>query len=148
MPVSKTKFQAGILRNEMEVEIISFLKERKKSAYTSQEIMAGIDYKTDFSTQETCKISTFAVADFSTVLHEMVKQGNVQMKILRKRMYYTLNDGNNAKCPKCEMLIKSKKTWKMAGRPDKTGKRLQLHIGLYYCPKHGSFRKILEKRKI
>ena len=64
MPVSKTKFQTGLLRNEVEVEIISFLKERKESAYTSQEIMAGIDYKTDFNTKETCKISTFAVADF------------------------------------------------------------------------------------
>ena len=148
MPVSKTKFQTGLLRNEVEVEIISFLKERKESAYTSQEIMAGIDYKTDFNTKETCKISTFAVADFSMVLHEMVKQGNIQMKLLRKKMFFTINDVNTAKCPKCSTVIKLKKSWKMAGRPDKKGKRLQLHIGLYYCPKHGSFRKILEKRKI
>jgi hypothetical protein len=148
MPICKTKFQTGILRNDVENEIISFLKERKQSAYTSQEIMAGINYHTDFSTRETSKMSTFSIADFSTVLHEMVKQGNVQMKLLRKRMYYTLNDVSTAKCPKCKLLINPKKTWKMAGRPDKKGKRLQLHIGLYYCPKHGSFRKILGKRKI
>jgi ubiquitin C-terminal hydrolase len=148
MPVSKTKFQTGILRNDVEVEIISFLKERKESAYTTQEIMVGLDYKTDFSTHETCKISTFAVADFSMLLHEMVKQGNVQMKLLRKKMYYTLNENDSAKCPKCEVQTKPKKTWKMAGRPDKKGKRVQLHIGLYYCPKHGCFRKILGKRKI
>ena len=49
MPVSKIKFKTGILRNDVESEIISFLKERKESAYTSQEIMAGLDYKTDFS---------------------------------------------------------------------------------------------------
>ena len=148
MPVSKKEFQTGTLHDDVEVEIIYFLNERKESAYTAQEIMAGIEYKTDFSTQETCKMSTIAVADFSTLLHEMVKQGNVQMKILRKRRYYTLNDVNTAKCPKCKEEIKPKKTWKMAGRPDKEGKRLQLHIGLYYCPKHGSFRKVLEKRKI
>lgn len=148
MPVSKKTFQTGVLHDDIKVEIISFLDKRKDSAYTSQEIMTGIDYKTDFSSQETCKMSTFAVADFSTLLHEMVKQGNVQMKILRKRMYYTLNDANTAKCSKCGEVIKPKKTWKMAGRPDKKGKRLQLHIGLYYCPKHGSFRKVLEKRKI
>ena len=148
MPIAKTKFQTGILRNKLEVDIISFLKERKESAYTSQEIMAGISYHTDFSTRETSKMSTFAVADFSTLLHDMIKQGTVQMRIFRKRMYYSLIDSNTAKCPKCEMLIKPKKTWKMAGRPDKKGKRLQLHIGLYYCSNHGPFRKVLGKRKI
>ena len=36
-----------------------------------------------------------------------------------------------AKCPKCGTEIsKPKKTWKMAGRPDKAGKRMQLEIGL------------------
>jgi hypothetical protein len=148
MPISKKKFQTGILRNELEVEIISFLTERKESAYTSQEIMVGIDYHTDFSTPETSKMSTFAIADFSMVLSEIVKQGKVQMKIFRKRMYYSLNYANMAKCPKCELLIEPKKTWKMAGRPDKKGKRLQLHIGLYYCPNHGAFRNVLGKRKI
>ncbi|UCE16923.1 MAG: chorismate-binding protein [Candidatus Bathyarchaeota archaeon] len=54
-----------------------------------------------------------------------------------------------AKCPKCEMEIASpRKTWKMAGRPDKKGKRLELQIGLYDCPKHGAFRSVLSKRKI
>ncbi len=148
MPVSKTKFQTGLVRKEVETEITSFLKERKESAYTSQEIMTGIDYKTDFSTKETSKISTFAITDFSLLLHEMVKQGNLQMKLLRKKMYYALNDLNTAKCPKCKVEINPKKTWKMAGRPDKKGKKLQLHIGLYHCSKHGSFRKVLEKRKI
>ena len=148
MPIAKTKFQTGILRNKLEVDIISFLKERKESAYTSQEIMAGINYHTDFSTRETSKMSTFAVADFSTLLHDMIEQEKVQMKIFRKRMYYSLNDSNTAKCPKCGVLLNPKKTWKMAGRPDKMGKRLQLHIGLYYCSKHGSFRKVLDKRKI
>ena len=40
-----------------------------------------------------------------------------------------------AKCPKCGTEVpKAKKTWKMAGRPDKAGKRMQLEIGLYECP--------------
>jgi len=55
-----------------------------------------------------------------------------------------------AKCPKCGMEVsKPRKTWKMAGRPDKSGKRLQLEIGLYDCPKcHKAFRKTLSKKKI
>ena len=40
-----------------------------------------------------------------------------------------------------------RKTWKMAGRPDKSGKRNELAIGLFdHCGK--SFRKVLAKRKI
>ena len=53
-----------------------------------------------------------------------------------------------AKCPKCNNPFKPKKTWKMAGRPDREGRRLQLHIGLYKCPKHGTFRKVIGKKKI
>jgi hypothetical protein len=40
-----------------------------------------------------------------------------------------------------------KKSWKMAGRPDKNGKRTELTIGLFeHCGK--SFRSVLSKRKI
>jgi uncharacterized protein with PIN domain len=57
---------------------------------------------------------------------------------------------NMAKCPKCSTEVaKPKKTWKMAGRPDKAGKRMQLEIGLYECPKCGNvFREVLSKKKI
>lgn len=42
-----------------------------------------------------------------------------------------------------------RKKWKMAGRPDKQGKRLQLEIGLYDCPKcKKAFRVVLGKKKI
>jgi uncharacterized protein (UPF0212 family) len=55
-----------------------------------------------------------------------------------------------AKCPKCGTLVSTpKKTWKMAGRPDKTGKRMQLEIGLFDCPKcKKPFREVLSKKKI
>ncbi len=54
-----------------------------------------------------------------------------------------------AKCPKCGTEVaKPKKTWKMAGRPDKAGKRMQLEIGLYECPKCGNvFREVLSKQE-
>lgn len=55
-----------------------------------------------------------------------------------------------AKCPKCGTEVsKPKKTWKMAGRPDKSGKRMELEIGLFDCPKdHKPFREVLSKKKI
>ena len=53
-------------------------------------------------------------------------------------------------CPKCGAGNQApKKTRKMAGRPDKQGKRMQLKIGLYKCPSCGaSFREVLSKQKI
>ena len=54
-----------------------------------------------------------------------------------------------ANCPKCGGNVANpRKTWKMAGRPDRAGKRTELTIGLFDCPKCGAFRKVLEKRKI
>ena len=61
----------------------------------------------------------------------------------------TLYTGNSmAKCPKCGMEVATpRKTWKMAGRPDKSGKRTELTIGLFdHCGK--AFRAVLAKRKI
>jgi hypothetical protein len=53
-----------------------------------------------------------------------------------------------AKCPKCKREVSTpKKTWKMAGRPDKSGKRTELTIGLYECCGK-NFRSVINKRKI
>ncbi len=52
-----------------------------------------------------------------------------------------------AKCPTCGKEVQPKKTWKMAGRPDKTGKRTELTIGLCECCGK-TFRTTLGKKKI
>jgi hypothetical protein len=62
----------------------------------------------------------------------------------------TMNQRNEpmAKCPVCGKDVKTaKKTWKMAGKPDKKGKRTQLTIGLYECCDK-TFREVLDKKKI
>jgi hypothetical protein len=57
---------------------------------------------------------------------------------------------DSGRCPKCGSEVASpRKTWKMAGRPDKAGKRTELTIGLFDCPKcKKPFRVVLDKRKI
>ena len=148
MPIDKEKFEGGKLHSKVEDDIISFLKERKEGAFTSQEIMGGVHFHTDFSTPEIAKMSTFAIADFTALLYDLVRRGKVKMNVVRGRMYFVAG-GDSAKCPKCGIRVaEPKKTWKMAGRPDKKGKRLQLHIGLFECPKHGTFRTVLGKQKI
>jgi hypothetical protein len=52
-----------------------------------------------------------------------------------------------AKCPKCGKEVAPKKTWKMAGKPDKMGKRTELTIGLCECCGK-TFRTTLNKQKI
>jgi len=52
-----------------------------------------------------------------------------------------------AKCPKCGKEVAPKKTWKMAGRPNKTGKRMQREIGLCECCGK-TFGATLSKQKI
>jgi len=148
MPIDKEKFEDGKLYSKVEDDIISFLKERKEGAFTSQEIMGGVHLHTDFGTPEIAKISTFAIADFTAILYDLVKKGKVKMKVVSGRMYF-MAGGDSAKCPKCGTEVaEPKKTWEMAGRPDKNGKRLQLHIGLFECRKHGVFRAVLGKQKI
>jgi hypothetical protein len=55
-----------------------------------------------------------------------------------------------AKCPRDGTEVSSpRKKWMMAGRPDKSGKRTQLEIGLFDCTKcHKPFRVVLSKKKI
>ncbi len=54
------------------------------------------------------------------------------------------------KCKNCGAEVaNARKSWKMAGRPDKTGKRTELTIGLFDCPSCGkSFKVVLNKKKI
>jgi hypothetical protein len=52
-----------------------------------------------------------------------------------------------AKCPKCGKEVSPKKTWKMGGRPDKAGKRMELVIGLSECCGQ-TFRTVISKQKI
>jgi len=148
MPINAEEFKSGTLHSKVEEEIISFLKERKEGAFTSQEIMAGLHYHTDFSTPEVAKMSTFAIADFIALLYDLAKSGKIKTKVVRGRMHFMAGGDDVAKCPKCGAEVAAKKTWKMAGRPDKKGKRFQLHIGLFKCSKHGTFRAVLAKRKI
>ena len=149
MPINKEEFEGGKLPREVEEEIISFLNDRKERAFKSQEIMAGIYYRADFSTPEIAKISAFAIAHFTALLYDLVRKGKIKMSFVKGGMYFIAGGGIVAKCPKCRVEIAvPKKTWKMAGRPDRRGKRLQLHIGLFECPKHGTFRTVLDKQKI
>jgi len=152
MPIDKTEFQKGKNQTEIEDNILAFLNERKENAFTSNEVMEGVNFHSNFSTLETTRISTFAIADFNAILHDLVSKGRIRVKIVEGQVYFATGLGagtGTARCPKCGTEIaEPRRTWKMTGRPDKKGQRLQLQIGLFKCPKHGNFRKALSKQKV
>ncbi|MFQ6081496.1 MAG: hypothetical protein ACE5OW_07510 [Candidatus Bathyarchaeia archaeon] len=53
-------------------------------------------------------------------------------------------------CPGCGAEVSTpRKSWPMIGRPSKDGRRLELTIGLFDCPRCGkTFRKVTDKRRI
>jgi len=68
---------------------------------------------------------------------------------LRRALLNSFSSSNEAACPKCGTKTSPAKTWKMAGRPGRTGERLQLTIAHYKCPKcNRTFRKAIAKEKI
>jgi hypothetical protein len=151
MPIDKAEFESGKPHNQVEDDVMKFLNERRTHAFTSAEILAGVEFHTDFSTLETSRISTFTVADFIALLSEMVQKGKIKAKRVESQMFFATafeGAGQTAKCPKCFTVAEAKKTWNMTGRPDKLGRRLTMHIGLFECPRHGNFRIALSKHKI
>ncbi len=71
---------------------------------------------------------------------------------LRRELLSSLNSPaaeTATACPECGTKTNPVKTWKMAGRPSKTGERLQLTIGHYKCLKcDKTFRNVIAKQKI
>ena len=96
--------------------------------------------------------------DFARWIHDVFKETQLAEKIenvyttgedLRRELLDALSNPHTAECPKCGTQTNPRKTWKMAGRPSKTGERLQLTIGYYKCPKcNKAFRKAIAKEKI
>jgi transposase-like protein len=82
-------------------------------------------------------------------LAEAIEKINNAGDDLKRELLNSLNSTEKAACPRCGIETSPVKTWKMAGRPSKEGKRLQLTIGHYKCPKcNRTFRRAIAKEKI
>lgn len=87
----------------------------------------------------------FIDVELAEVIEKIDKTGEE----LRKELLNSLSSPEETACPKCGNETNLVKRWKMAGRPSRTGERLQLTIGHYNCPKcNKTFRRVLAKEKI
>ncbi len=77
--------------------------------------MGGIHYHTDFSTPKIDKMLTFAIADFTALLYDLVKSGKIKMEAVRGRMYFMARGDIVAKCPKCGVEVAAKKLGRWLG---------------------------------
>ncbi len=96
--------------------------------------------------------------DFARWIRDVFKETQLAEKIsrmssngeeLRLELLNALGNPEVAECPECKALSTPVKTWQMAGRPSKSGERLQLTIALYKCADcEKTFRQVIKKEKI
>lgn len=98
--------------------------------------------------EDRIKGMTIDQLDKKYVMFSRSKIGRI-CKAIKNRWFF---EDKMPTCPNCgtEVLVDSaRKAWKMAGRPDRTGKKTELTIGVFDCPKcKKSFRFCIGKKKI
>jgi len=88
MPVSRSEFESGQILTELESRIITFLGKNRTQAFTSNEIMDGINFQTDFSNIVVAILSGLSVLGFPTILKDLVTKGKIRTNIIQGQYYF------------------------------------------------------------
>jgi hypothetical protein len=88
LPISRSEFESGQILSDLEKRIISFLEKGHAQAFTSDEIMDGINFQTDFSNVVVGLLSGIAILGFPTILNNLVAKGKIRINIIKGQYYY------------------------------------------------------------
>lgn len=88
LPISRSEFESGQILSDLEKRIVSFLEKDRSQAYTSDEIMDGVHFQTDFSNIVVGFLSGIAILGFPTILNNLVAKGKIRMNLIKGRYYY------------------------------------------------------------
>lgn len=89
MPISRNEFEEGQILTDIEKTIISFLEKNRNTAYTSIEIMDGINFQRNYSDLWKIIISGLALWGFPQILNGLVAKGKIKYNIIKGEYYYT-----------------------------------------------------------
>ena len=89
MPISRDEFESGQVLTALERAIISFLNKNRERAFTSNEVMDGINIQTDFSDFFRAIASGLVILGFPSILRDLVAKGKIRMNIIDGLYYYT-----------------------------------------------------------
>ena len=88
MPISSDEFESGQVLTALEKSIIVFLDNNRGRAFTSNEIMDGIDIQTDFSDFFKAIVSGLIIFGLPSILRDLVVKGRIRKNIIDSQYYY------------------------------------------------------------
>ncbi|HMK94747.1 MAG TPA: hypothetical protein VK536_05020 [Candidatus Limnocylindrales bacterium] len=88
MPIDKEEFESGHVLTDIEKKVISFLESNPDKAFTSNEIIDGINMQTDFTDFWKAVSSGINLLGFPYVLYRLVNEGRIRTNFINGKYYY------------------------------------------------------------
>jgi hypothetical protein len=88
MPIDKEEFESGHILTDVEKKIISFLESNPNKAFTSDEIIDGINMQADFTDFFKAVTSGLNLLGFPYILSSLVNEGRIRTNFINGTYYY------------------------------------------------------------
>ena len=88
MPIDKEEFESGHILTDIEKKVISFLESNRNKAFTSDEIMNGINMQADFTDFWKAVASGLNLLGFPYILYHLVNEGRIRTNFINGTYYY------------------------------------------------------------
>jgi hypothetical protein len=87
MPIEIIEFNSGKHDQEVQKEILDFMRENRTKAFTIEEILEGIGHK--MNTDDT-NLMVMQLISYSVILGQLIKDRRIKSKIIDHKNYYMI----------------------------------------------------------